>query len=187
MAPADITRKLQELAHEKGASLTRVISAENIFVEDWVRQKCEFGCRRYATNFTCPPYSPTPEETRRRLKDYKLALLVEFPGRTEIEELQKMNELMCELEREAFLGGLYKAFAYGATVCRICGDVCPAGEFSNPGKSSKKECVDQRRIRPPMESVGIDVYQTARKAGLEIHVIQDEGEPFKRFGLLLLE
>lgn len=187
MALADITKKLQELAHENGAKSTTLIAAENIFVEDWVRQKCEFGCWRYATNFTCPPYSPTPEETRKRLKDYRLALLVEFPGRTEIEELRKMNELMHELEREAFLSGLYKAFAYGATICRICGDVCPAGELSNPGKGSKKECVDQRRIRPPMESVGIDVYQTARKAGLEIHVIQDEDEAFKRFGLLLLE
>jgi len=38
-----------------------------------------------------------------------------------------------------------------------------------------------------MEAVGIDVYSTARRAGFEIHVVREKSEPFKSFGLLLLE
>lgn len=185
MASEDIVKKLQKLAIEKGASSTKVIAVKDVFVEDWVRQKCEYGCDGYARHFTCPPYSPTPEETRSRLKGYNRALLVEFTEIEETEGRREPNEVMFELEREAFLNGFYKAFSYGAGPCGIC-ETCPAEEAENPSKYGKKECKNQERARPAMEACGIDVFQTARKAGYDIHCVK-ENETYKNFGLLLLE
>ncbi|MDO8635308.1 MAG: hypothetical protein Q7R34_03555 [Dehalococcoidia bacterium] len=34
---------------------------------------------------------------------------------------------------------------------------------------------------------GIDVYQTVRQAGFEIHVVREKSEPYTSFGLVLLE
>ncbi len=31
--------------------------------------KCKYGCGAYGTRLTCPPYSPTPDETRRMLSE----------------------------------------------------------------------------------------------------------------------
>jgi len=186
MPHKDIIKKLQELAAKKGANSTKLIVATDIFVEDWVRQKCEFGCTGYAKHFTCPPYSPTPEDTRKRLRWYKQALLVEFVGLKEKEEQRPVHMIMYELEREALLGGLYKAFSYTAGPCRICGS-CPAEKVENPNYYSKRGCKNPEVARPAMEACGIDVFQTVKKAGYEIDVVKKDNECFKSFGLLLLE
>jgi len=38
-----------------------------------------------------------------------------------------------------------------------------------------------------MESCGIDVYETARKAGYEIDVVKNYGDCYNRVGLLMLD
>ena len=181
-----IIEKLQKLAVKNGANSTKIITAKNIFVEDWVRQKCEYGCKGYARHFTCPPYSPAPHETRKRLQNYETALLVEFANLKEKKEQQEIHKIMYELEKTAFLDGLHKSFAYTAGPCRSCGS-CHAENIENPGAYSKKECKNQKMARPSMEACGIDVFQTARNAGYEIRVVKQETECFKSFGLLLLE
>jgi len=186
MAPETVVSKLRRLAMEKGADSTKLIPVGDVSVEDWVRQKCEYGCNGYARHFTCPPYSPTPEETRKRLKGYGQALLVEFTRQAEKENRLDVHEVMYELERAAFLSGLYRAFSYAAGPCGIC-ETCAAEEVESPNEYSKRECRDQNRARPSMEACGIDVYQTARRAGYKIDVVKEEDELFKTFGLLLLE
>lgn len=187
----EAVQKLQDIAKQKGAYSTKLISIKDIFVEDWVRQKCEYGCKGYARHFTCPPYSPTPEETRRRLTSYENALLVNFEGLRQKEQQQKIHEIMFELEREAFLMGLYKAFSYSAGPCRRCEQKrksCLAEKIVTPNEFSKKKCANQKRARPSMEACRINVFKTVRNAGYEIDVVQKEkDECFKSFGLLLLE
>ena len=180
----EVIKNLQKIAVEKDAKSTKIISTKDVFVENWVRQKCEYGCRDFARHFTCPPYSPTPEETRKRLRGYKRALLVEFFRSKQ--KQQNMHGVMYDLEREAFLSGLYKAFSYVAGSCRICAN-CPAEEVENPNEYSKRGCLYKKKARPSMEACGIDVYQTARKAGYNIDVVKDENECYRLFGLLLLE
>jgi len=176
---------LKKSAKEKGANSAKLIPTKDIFVEDYVRQKCQYGCDRFARRFTCPPYASTPDETRKILKNYNQGLLVEFTGMRNKEEQRDVHEIMYELEREAFLNGLYGAFAYTAGPCRIC-ESCPAEKVENPNEFSKKDCKNPEKARPSMEACGIDVYRTARKAGYKINVAK-EGECFKSFGLLLLE
>ena len=183
----EAVQKIQDIAKQKGANSTKLISIKDIFVEDWVRQKCEYGCKGYARHFTCPPYSPTPEDTRKRLASYECALLVEFVELKQKEQQQQVHEVMFELERIAFLTGLYKTFSYSAGPCRSCGS-CLAEKVENPNEYSKKLCANQKKARPSMEACGIDVFKTVRNAGYEISVVQKKEENcFKSFGLLLLE
>ena len=128
-------KMLMKSAKEKGASSAKLIPAKDIFVEDYVRLKCKFGCIWFGKRFTCPPYSPTPNETRKILRSYSKALLIEFTGLRDREGQSEVNEIMYELEREAFLNGLHKTFAYVAGPCRVC-ETCPAESVENPSEFS---------------------------------------------------
>ena len=158
-------------ACELGAIEAKVISPKNVFTAEWVRRKCQYGCDGYGEHLTCPPFSPTPQETRRLLDEYTTALLVHCPKRG-VEVL----ELISTLEREAFLAGYYKAFAMSAGPCSLC-ERC----------NVQKTCVHTEQARPSMEACGIDVYQTAHTAGYPIEVVKDHTCPENYYGLLLLE
>lgn len=195
--PLDIMEaELRKMAFDSGASAFVPISPRNIITAHWVRLKCQFGCKNYGTRLTCPPYSPTPEETRKVLDEYIRAYLIKYEGYLEFDTYppEKLDEAMTrlslhvcrtayEMERHAFLSGYYKAFSYGAHRCRRC-DVC---SISN----GCTVCRFPSEVRPSIESVGIDVFKTAKNAGLSTDVIPDrnitEKEQLPTFTLLLLE
>lgn len=168
-----------------GANSAKIIFAKDVSVEQWVRYKCQYGCGGYARYFTCPPYAPTPDETRKMLEAYNKALLIEFEIKS-VDKQPNVHEIMFDIERQAFLSGFYKAFAFAAGPCRHC-ESCAAKDISNPNQFSKGMCKNLGKARPSMEACGIDVYQTARKAGYEIDVVRNVKDCFKRFGLLALE
>ena len=176
---------LAKSAREKGTSSVKLIPAKDIAVNDYVRMKCKFGCDNFAKRFTCPPYAPAPKETRELLKDYNWAILVEFTGLIKKADQLDVHRMIFELEREAFLNGLHKAFGFAAGPCKLC-ESCPAEEIENPSEYSKKYCRNPDKARPSMEACGIDIFKTARDAGFEINVVKG-GETFKSFALLLLE
>jgi predicted metal-binding protein len=177
--------KIINSALELKANSAKLIPAREVYVEQWVRYKCQYGCGGFARYFTCPPYAPTPDETRKMLEAYDQALLVEFSVISG-DKQPNVHEIMYELERQAFLNGFYKAFAFAAGPCRHC-ESCTAGEITNPNLFDKKMCKNHSKARPSMEACGIDVYKTARKAGYEIDVVRNVKDCFKRFGLLALE
>ncbi|MBP6931828.1 MAG: DUF2284 domain-containing protein [Candidatus Methanofastidiosum sp.] len=179
-------KKLIDMAMNGGATSVKIISTEDIYVNEWVRQKCEFGCRFYAKRFTCPPYIHSVKETKKILKEYNTAMLIQFKDLTERMQWRGIQKLMSQLEREAFLEGFYKAFAYNAGACRLC-DTCLAETIEKSTVFDKKKCVNNMIARPSMESAGIDVYKTAKKAGYELRVVQNEDMCFTSFCLLLLE
>jgi predicted metal-binding protein len=159
-------------ALEMGATDAKIISPEQVFTAEWVKRKCQFGCGGYGRRLTCPPYSPTPQETRRLLDEYTTAILVHFSA-----DQGKLKEVVVALEREAFLSGYYKAFSLGAGPCRLCEKCEP-----NDGV-----CKHPYQARPSMEACGIDVYKTARAAGYPIEVVRERDYPQNYYGLLLLE
>jgi len=67
---------LQDEAIKLGATITKLISTQNIVVEPWVQLKCRFGCSKFGKYKTCPPYTPTYQETRELLNCYKSAILL---------------------------------------------------------------------------------------------------------------
>jgi len=82
---------------------------------------------------------------------------------------------MAVVEREAFLQGYHKAFAFGAGPCNLCKS-CPEEGCKHPDKA-----------RPSMEACGIDVFTTARSNGYPIEVVVDESSEQNYCGLLLIE
>lgn len=153
-----------------GAKHAKVISPQKVFTADWVRLKCQYGCGAYGSSLLCPPHSPTPDVTRKVLDSYTRAILIHGDRTADI------RRMVGDLEREAFLGGFYKAFGFACGPCELCNEC----DF-------EEGCRHPDRARPAMEASGIDVFRTARAAGLPIEVVTDEDCEQNYYGLLLLE
>lgn len=171
MTSASNVNLLIKKARELGARDARRISPRTIVTARWVRLKCQYGCGGYGLCLTCPPFSPSPDETARMLRDYRAALLIHGDDHTDV------TRIATALEREAFLAGFYKAFAMGSGPCRCCPDC----------NLKTKECRHPQDSRPAMEACGIDVYQTARNNGYPLEVVRNQDDPQNYYGLLLLE
>ncbi|NOZ22431.1 MAG: DUF2284 domain-containing protein [Planctomycetes bacterium] len=155
---------------ELGVAGAKVVSPTKVFTAAWVRLKCQYGCGGYGACLTCPPHSPTPAETREVLDCYEQAILVHGDERTDI------RAVVAEMEREIFLAGYYKAFAYGCGPCSLCREC-----------DLENGCRHPYKARPAMEAAGIDVFATARAAGMPIEVVSKAGQCQKRYGLVLVQ
>ena len=154
-------------AKDLGAKEAIIIPANSIVTADWVRLKCQYGCGGFG-GLTCPPNSPTPEQTKRIISDYSKALLVH------VDEFIEMNEMLIKLENEFFFDGYYKAFMMSGGPCDLCDDC--SGTCTHPDKA-----------RPSMEACGIDVYATVRAHGFPIEVLKTKTDKFNFYGLVLIE
>ena len=152
-----------------GAREARIIDPRTVETAPWVRWKCQFGCGGYHSSLRCPPYSPTPEETRKVLDSYKRAILFEG-GRLDT------KAIAAKMEREVFLSGYHKAFGLSHGPCRLC-ESCAFDEG----------CRHPAEARPSMEACGIDVYTTVRKHGFTIEVVKTRKDLQHYFGLILIE
>ena len=102
------------------------------------------------------------------VEGYRTAILARFgPG-------ARVTRSMVALEREMFLDGYYRAFAFGAGPCTLCKS-CPRDVCEHPEKA-----------RPSMEACGIDVFSTARANGFPIEVVLDKSSEQNYYGLLLV-
>jgi predicted metal-binding protein len=162
-------KRLRELALELGAKEAKVIPVDTVVTAPWVRMRCQYGCAGYGRRLSCPPFSPTPEQTQEILNSYKTAILMKG-------ELWKVNPIMVALEREVFLSGFYKAWSMGEGPCHQC-EAC----------ALKAGCRFPSQLRPSMEASGIDVFKTVRNNGYDIDVVKDYDCPAQYFGLVLVE
>ena len=192
----ELIKKLKEIAVKKGADpdLIKQIRPDKVVVSDsWVRTKCKFGCPNYGKMLCCPPFAPTPEETKKLLNEYSEALLVGFRGDKNPLNYRKhhknMHKALIELEFEAFRSGYVKAFVFIAGTCMLC-KKCALEELTveiHP-EMAKRFCRHKDKMRPSMEAAGIDVFGTAENAGFEMQtVIKYNLGKVKHFGLLLIK
>ena len=166
-------------ARELGATQAAIIPAANVATAAWVRLKCRFGCELYGQCLTCPPYSPSPEETSRVVAEYRCALIMQAadiaPQDSE-KTWKRLKRAVPILEREIFLDGFYKAFGMGAGPCTLC-----------PNCRLSKGCRHAELARPSLEACGIDVYETARRSGLKLKVVKDSRAHCSYVALVLIE
>jgi predicted metal-binding protein len=191
-----VEEELRRMAMGSGACAFVPMTPGKIITAHWVRLKCQYGCKNYGTKLTCPPYSPTPEEMRKVLDEYRRAYLIKYEGFLGFDDYppkdinNAMNWLslhVCnavfELEKHAFLAGYPKAFSLGAHRCRRC-EACALGKGSTA-------CKIPALARPSLEAAGIDVHATARNAGLTCPISPDKNvlhkEDLPTFTLLLLD
>ncbi len=163
-------------ACQRGVEDAVVVSPRGVVTAAWVRLRCQYGCAEYGHCLTCPPYSPTPETTRRVLDEFKTAILLHA------KDWRPLRKLACALETEMFLAGYYKAFALACGPCWLCKTCGAAGRRGGPAA-----CKHPDLARPSMEAAGIDVYATARAAGLPIEVVTSQQCPQNHYALVLVE
>jgi len=168
-------------AVERGITHAKQIHPSSVVTAPWVRLKCQFGCRGYDEGYCCPPYTPTPEQTRAIIDSYHRAILfhIEAPKtpdrRTRVPELFKM---LTDLEGEMFKDGYYRAFVFLSGPCRVCKECA---------KLRGDLCILRDKARPSMEGCGIDVYQTAHNNGLHIEPLRERTETQNQYCLMLVD
>jgi predicted metal-binding protein len=164
-----------ERALELGVDGAKVIDSSTIVTAPWVRMKCQFGCPGFGQSLCCPPYSPTPDVTRKVIDSYDKAILL-HKRLGKGERGKTFNETVVNLEIEIFLDGYYKAWSMGSGPCRLCNEC----DVTTP-------CKHGYRARPAMEACGVDVFQTARTNGFPIEVLRNHGQEKNIFGVILVD
>ena len=142
-----------------GAGAAALLRPEQVVTAEWVRWKCLYGCAVAGRCLTCPPHSPTPEQTRRLLDEYETILLLRFDVLPDAAEWTRpaawVLERVLRLERELFLGGRHKAFAIvGGRSCDLeeaCGSPetlrQPRAAAAGPRRLRHRHLRDQRQRR----------------------------------------
>ena len=90
--------------------------------------------------------------------------------------LEDVSPIITKIEREVFLSGHYKALLLAMGPCGLC-DPCPL----------ERPCRHPNAARPAMEACGIDVYETARRAGFPLQVVTSYDDTPNYYSLLLVE
>lgn len=173
-------RRYCDAAKGFGAKDAKVIDPSSVVVAPWVRFKCLYGCP-HRHRYSCPPHTPTPEQTRAMLDSYTRAILfhVEAPySKDRSKKMVMYFENLVRLEGEMFKDGYYKAFVMLAGPCVLC-ERC--------GFLEGVPCRFPSRTRPSMEACGIDVFQTARNNGFFIRPLREKSETQNIFCLMLVD
>jgi predicted metal-binding protein len=180
-------RDFLKMACELGATGARIFDAQDIVVDERVRLKCCVPvCRNYNVSLMCPPNVMPVDEFRVVLARFKKALLVQIAynvpdwmldrihaaqdlaalykderylngwEQTYLVAKNTLNTIADRIEAAAFKAGLKFATAFSAGKCTLCEECAGTGN----------RCRNPYKARPSMEAMGIDVGETARKAGL---------------------
>jgi predicted metal-binding protein len=173
--------KIESIIKGNGFSDYRWINPKEIIVSQWVRVKCTFGCSDFGQG-SCPPNTPSVNECREFFSEYSNALIIrlnKFADKDSYpsEWSRDMTGKLLEVEKQVFLIGNQKTFLLNQTCCSLC-NKCPGNRI---------DCKDKRRSRPSPESFAVDVYQTVRNAGMEIHVISENPSEINRIAILLID
>jgi predicted metal-binding protein len=172
---------LRSRALALGADDATLASPDQVVTAEWVRMKCLYGGCTAGRCLTCPPYSPTPAQTRALLDEYQSVLLLRFAvaaarGGEHLAASRRAASVALQLERELFLAGHHKAFAIaGGRPCELdkaCG--------------RPETCACRERLRPGPAGCGIDVFTTCANAGWPLKVVQGRDEPYHRLALVLV-
>ena len=199
---------LAKLALEKGAADAKVISTKKVVVEDRVVLKCKIGCTNYGKTLACPPYTPSAEEFRKIVAEYKYAMFMKFKSKAsaDAEVLKNLNvaesdpTVPKEIKAKAAkfwadwkedkknmlqsVVDLEKAAmkeGYSLAVSFVSG-TCQLCDKCN---TQTRICVHPELARWSEDAVGVNVKKTAANAGIEFNF------PFTKspesFALLLID
>ncbi len=183
--PRKLLRCLTQNARRYGLELLVPFPAEKILVSQWVHLKCRYGCKKYNTNWCCPPATPGPETARSILGEFREALLLvgtqDCPDFYLDNGRKRAKQVRCwkgtvSLERSLFLEGYYKAFGLVGETCGLC------KECAYPG-----DCRFPQEKRPSVESFSIDLLGTLQNLGIRPRLAQKRRDLFHYYGIILVE
>jgi predicted metal-binding protein len=198
---------LRKMALKMGAVDAKIITADKVVVEDRIVLKCKVGCPDYGKTLSCPPYTPTAEEFRKIVSEYRYALFIKFKSQTKADpkiakhlskaetdpaipqdikdKVQKFWAAWKEdkLKMLSAVLDLEKAAmskGYPLAIGLVSG-YCQLCEKCTLDRAT---CVYPTKVRYSEEAVGVNVQATAKNAGIKAKF------PFEKnpasFALLLI-
>jgi len=165
-----LQNELVEEALRLGAAEAKVFQIEEIAFDSRALLKCLYGCEGGMH------YCPEKRDASALLAYSDMVKKYHWGVILCTGDLKTGQDITLALESKAFLAGCY--FAFGATECARC-ELC-AYELNEP-------CSDKKAQRPPLYTLGIDVYKTARNMGWTLDVVQKEGDPVKNITAVFVE
>ena len=194
MEKVDTYKSLEKVALEMGCTEAKVVSVDNVVVEDRVRLRCMVGCPHYGKGLRCPPYTPSIDEFRKILNDYSFVMVVKLrPKEISEEVLARYNPI-----NKMKTGRVNRDQDNNDSISKIGSD------FSNQYKSSLMDllelerdafkmgyvfataffagrcllcdecnvedgaCLNPSMARPSAEAMGINMLKTAENAGMNL-------------------
>lgn len=176
--------EIELIAKDLGFIEVHLLETSHIVTARWVGLKCRYGCANYNTSWCCPPAAPDLETTRDLLADYDTALLLVteksnahfYRNSSEKRRIRyRERSSTVSLERKLFLMGYYKAFGIPAECCALC------KECAYPN-----QCKFPKEKRPSLEACSIDVFQTLKRLGIPISILQNVEDSYRSYSLMLL-
>lgn len=172
--------KYREKAIEVGATDARIITTDQVIIDERVRAKCMVPiCGSYGKTPVCPPNSPDLDLIRKVVSNFKYAVfyMIKVPSdqlcgpEFKSKKLGRPSamqhwEVASRVESAAFYDGYHLTMAFAGGPCEpyFCPDhTCTVLEG--------KGCPWALQIRPSMESVGMDAMTMAIKVGWDIYPI----------------
>jgi predicted metal-binding protein len=195
----DMQKYLQK-AIGLGATDARVITVDQILIDERVRAKCFVpACGSLGKNGHCPPHAPDLDFIRNLVTRYQFALFYrllvpsdesagpEFKTKKVGLKAAMLNwKISSRVEAEAFYDGYYLAMGFAGGPC---------DPYLCQGKDctllSGKGCRNPYISRPSMEAYGMNVFLMAANAGWDVYPIGGSLSPSdiphgSRFGLVLV-
>lgn len=163
---------LIDLATKLGADHAVPFKIDDIVFDPRTILKCMFGCSDWGKGNTCPsrPGSFKPWEYQKIFEKYSWRIIVHSKDK------KLSQDVSFEIERQAFIKGYY--FAFSLSDCALCREC--AGHRSD-------DCVNPKKARPALQSVGIDVFETVHRLGLPLETLKDEDEQQNWYSAIFIE
>lgn len=169
-APQVSTQEIIATAQRMGAVNAKVIPSHSVFLGNWTRLKCQFGCPHFGRLFTCPTFTPTTQEMSDILLDYEKAVVVEAG------QAEAVHGLVLNLENHFREMGFNKAFALCAQPCNLC-EICTV----------ETHCQHPDKARPTLQGCGVDLPRTLMHMGWNTAARQEPCSSQHTIGLVLID
>lgn len=170
--------QLTQLAISLGASEARLISSDDIVVDDQLAHKCiEPQCENYGLSFSCPPYVEGPASFRELIKTHPRALVIRLviPSSMllsweRVDLGRVLHELVATVELEARKMGYARSSGFAGGSCKelFCQDHLSCRRIEENGP-----CRHPDLARPSMSGYGIDVFQLVESCDWETNLNQE--------------
>ncbi|PJB39525.1 MAG: hypothetical protein CO106_11095 [Deltaproteobacteria bacterium CG_4_9_14_3_um_filter_44_9] len=165
-----------------GVSDAKIVSVEEISVEDHLAKMCEEPqCDGYGQTINCPPHVMKPDRFREYIGQYKLALVFKLDVPTEILLTDERNdvtriihETAASIEQFAIDDGHANSKGLAAGSCKriFCSGYDECRVLNEGG-----DCRFPNLARPSLSGLGINFFKLSKALGWQINKITKNSNP----------
>ena len=174
-----LEKMLQDIRRGKGYKIEGVmIDIHSLVFQESVKMNC-FYCGKYNSNWKCPPRLPSID-FHKMLLEFRNAAFIYVSMCLEEEDYNfirnfssvQLHRGLLECERWLYNHNYPMALSFIGGSCKLCKNGC-----------ALDKCVNPYQARTPVEALGINVIESAKKYDIKITFPPDK--EMKRVGLLV--